>query len=803
MTIDKMVRPRSRAVGGVLAFLALIGGLVTVATLSHAADDFDEMRVAWAAQLVGDGTYDTEDPTIAARIELIDDEANRWWDSIDTSPSRTALWSDLTSTTNSAQITEAYTRLRSMAVAAATAGSGLESDAAMIGDVVDALDWMEANRYSATTTEYDNWWDWNIGAPIRLHDTMVLVYDDLTATQVADFTAASLHFTSSVSMTGANRAWLAEVVALAGVLSKNGSMVAAARDGLSPLFDHVTNGNGFYADGSFVQHDSFAYTGGYGIKALVVVADLLELLEGSPWQVVDPDVANVYSWARDAFEPVMYHGIVMDMVRGREISRNYHQDVDAGRSAMEAILRLSGSAAPGHEAELRSMIKEWLLAGADDVFFVQATVPSIALALEILDDSGVAPRGDLLAHNVFGGMDRAAAHGDGWAVGVAMMSSRISNFESINDENQRGWYTGSGYEALYLGDSSYYSDGYWPTIDPYRLPGTTVDVVARSDGSLQNHRNDRDWVGGATLEGRYGAVGMDYADVASSLEAKKSWFTFDDEIVALGAGISSTSGRTIETTVANRRLSTTGDDEVRVNGVLQGTTLSSTEDSLSAVERVFVAGARDGSGVGYFFPDEVTLGEVREARSGAWSDINKRATTPTAVLTRNFQTLWLDHGVSPTDASYAYAILPGASSSEVDRYAAAPEFAVLANTDAAQGVEELGLGIQAVNFWSSGSTTVGAITSSGPASVLLRSDSGEITISVSDPTQLETGSIELDLDLAAVSALELDPRITITRLSPTIQVSIDMSGAAGQSVSARFLVDNKDPWDLLDSGMAP
>src|SRR5262249_5842137 len=150
--------------------------------------------------------------------------------------------------------------------------------------------------------------------------------------------------------------------------------------------------------------------------------------------------------------------------------------------------------------------------------------------------------GELSMYHQYANMDRAVVHRPGWALGVAMSSSRVGLYESVNSENLRGWYTGVGTTYLYDGDLAYYSDGYWPTVDPYRLPGTTVDVQTRANGANNNHLSPRNWVGGAELGSLFGATGMDYKDVSSDLVARKSWFMFDDEVVALGAGITSTSG---------------------------------------------------------------------------------------------------------------------------------------------------------------------------------------------------------------------------------------------------------------------
>ena len=90
-------------------------------------------------------------------------------------------------------------------------------------------------------------------------------------------------------------------------------------------------------------------------------------------------------------------------------------------------------------------------------------------------------------------------------------------------------------------------------MDPQRLPGTTV--IAGST-ARQSQLGGSNAVGGASLDG-YSAVMMQLSPDGRQLSAKKSWFLFDDELVALGADIRSTAaGKTVETIVENRRVPT-------------------------------------------------------------------------------------------------------------------------------------------------------------------------------------------------------------------------------------------------------
>src|SRR5690606_3962423 len=115
-----------------------------------------------------------------------------------------------------------------------------------------------------------NWWHWQIGIPLYLNDIAVLLYDDIEPERLKRWMGAVDYFMPGVSMTGANRAWSALIVGVRAVLVQDPMKAAEARDGLSGegIFPYVTKGDGFYSDGSFVQHKNFAYTGGYGSSIL-------------------------------------------------------------------------------------------------------------------------------------------------------------------------------------------------------------------------------------------------------------------------------------------------------------------------------------------------------------------------------------------------------------------------------------------------------------------------------------------------------------------------------------------------------
>ena len=272
--------------------------------LSLPADELDTLRLKWRDMLTMGTNVNAADPLYADWISSVANSAQRYWSTMNTSAGRTCLWNDLNALgNNSLDITTSYMRLKTMAMGYAVHGSSLESNSTLRSAILGGLTWMYTNYYNENTTEYDNWYDWEIGTPLHLNDTTVLMYEDLSNALITHYMNAVQRFTPAPDGTGANRVWKACVVAVCGLAIRDGTKLAGARDALSDVFRYVTNGDGFYTDGSFIFHENIPYNGGYGSQLIETMGPLLQLLADSSWAVSDSAQTNVFRWMYDAFEP--------------------------------------------------------------------------------------------------------------------------------------------------------------------------------------------------------------------------------------------------------------------------------------------------------------------------------------------------------------------------------------------------------------------------------------------------------------------------------------------------------------------
>ncbi|MCU6712122.1 DNRLRE domain-containing protein [Paenibacillus sp. J5C_2022] len=679
-----------------IIFILIFSLLIMIAPKAAEADaveevteaEFAQLRAKWKEYLTG-GSLDSSllsDPHVNNLILTTVNNAQLFWDTMDTTPTRTRLWNEdgffETNDNKSGYISQSFGRLRVMAEAYVMEDSSLYGNSELKDAIVSAMNWIYSNWYNESIIpdppSYDdhdtetwtvgNWYDWQIGSPLVINDIIILMYDDFTRTLRDDYMAAILHYNPDLEygggggyteMLGGNLAWKALVFTLMGAIQ--GKSDPDALNGTDPLVEakeHVDEArakvmevfryrteppneaqrigdSGFYEDGSFIGHYAHSYLGGYGLALLRNLSPLMDLFRDTRWEIkyeapeTNPD--HLYSFIYDAYEPLMYKGALMDMTRGRGITSFRNTDRSTGIAIARAILDVAQHAPAADQARLKAMVKQWIEDDTEGRIFDGANIQSIKNLNELIADTAIAARGELVEHKTFYRTDQVVHRRPGYALGLSMYSTRIQNFESFNKENKQGWYINAGATYLYNDDLGHYSNQYWPTVNSYRIPGTTVDtktLLVDTKGNGRNHdkASTASWVGGASLPSNYGVAGMEVADVQEpSLRAKKSWFMFDDEVVALGSDIvSADQANTIETIVENRQIKQDGSNVLLVNGNdASSATVTGSVYEASNADWIHLEGNVSGADIGYYFPDSPTVKVLREERSASWEAVSE------------------------------------------------------------------------------------------------------------------------------------------------------------------------------------
>lgn len=820
---------------------------------SATAEDYGKIRQAWKESLIGKDLVSEEGG--AEVLEEINKEAEALWNAYVYKGQEECggiPWAEdegakgnknIPYEDDAVEFRVSFKKVLSMCKAYAAEGGALYQNQDMLKDITNILDFLCGSCYTAKS-QTDNWWTWEIGIPKDLIPALILIYDGLTEEQVMAYTetlyffqpdpfhegvinTASTHGQGYREAQGANIIDCSTTAVGLGALREDNELVYLGMLASSQTFviqnvedsaQIAANGynSGFYPDGSYLDHIKVPYLGAYGIEFMKGGAKIPSLLAGTPWKYPEQVQDNLESYIVEGFGNGMYKGMMLDCLKGRSVSRPASSNQAAGREAMMIILQIVDSFSQEAKETTLSALKAWL---EEDEGFIDSLVGAENMAIkkkakEILEDtsiqSNIAP-----VHKSYPLMDRVVHRTEDYLFALSMYSERIQNTEIMNDENRFGWHQNNGMTYIYDEDNQY-TENYWNTVNPLRLPGTTVVPVnigtGKPDGSGFAQGGDfcskESWVGGTSI-GNYGVSGMSFSgetqgiagdapvSYAPDLKGKKSWFMFDDEMVCLGAGITNKNMELpVETTIENKKLRKDGSNQLLVNGEkteipvkeanvkeLVERTADVSGTSFEQVNWAHLEGNQS-VGTGYYFPEENTEIQVRRGQTtGSWKDVG----TFEGESTENYLEMWVDHGQNPENASYSYVLLPETSAEETENYAQAPKVTILENSSEVQAVRHETLKITGINFWQEQGGSIDGITSDKAASVMLQeTEQGTVKVSVSDPTMKNKGNIQLTLEEEIADCVQLDENVTCEKTENGAVLTFVMAGTNGAASMAEL-----------------
>ncbi|UFU01665.1 polysaccharide lyase beta-sandwich domain-containing protein [Ruania suaedae] len=832
----------------VLAMIPAAGALGVGAPLAaHAEAPADHARLLTNAVAMLAGTTATNArPEVAAKVAAIESTARSRLAAL-SAAGPDELFEGVPLGSDDTTLRRTTTFLYEIALATRAPGSELYGDLAVQRQVIDGLAWLHEHHLADHDAGYyGNWFTWEIGFPTDVTRALVLLAEEVDAhrpglvgTYVATMDAyLRAGVDGDVDLdsrfhTGANLADITTNRILQGALTGDDARIAKAITDQATVFATIDpydlrHGvtDGYYADGSFIQHHSVAYTGSYGKGLLTRVVQTVKILDGASRSSSADLVQVVTGWVRHGFAPVIYEGWMMEAVKGRAVSRTTTGYTDV-RIVAEAIVDLSAYA-PAEDARALAAYVKHLDESSPETLDSSgfASPVSIARFADIVGDTSIAAA-DLNPdeHSVgFDAMDRTVHRRPGYAFALARSSERISKYEYMNGENLLPWFQGDGAYQLYLSGMDQrecYGVDHYTTVAPDRLAGVTAPVEQRQSipelygerwyenpdhplGFTSSSESQNTYVyfpqatnphsGGATLGG-LGIAGMVISDdvpyvdkqagilpedfvVYENVRATKSWFMLDEEIVVLAAGIEGRSRRDAVTTLDSRIAAP--EDEVEISGAHRdGSPWSGTGSAPLAWVRYL--NATQGSAVGYVLLDEqdvdLTLDSVTRSRRAI------RLTNPNTRVTKQVFGLSVDHPAAARPAAIAYALVPHADERTLTSYPG--PLSVLRNTPRIQAIKHTGLDLVAANVFVAGNQQAERLSVEGPASVIMRRHAGAVELALSDPTMArESVSVivrgrPLGLDIA-------DDGVTVSRVPGGTRVSARTHQAYGATFTARL-----------------
>lgn len=694
--------------------------------------DFAVLHSRRIDQLTGRNIIDPKDARYVDVVRELDDVVAGFRSHLLNDEGRRAVFGDAPLNVESS-LTVTSRRLTDMAATFYRPSSRFWFDPAIMDEVKAGLADLYRVIYNPDQATFGNWWHWEIGATRALADCLILVAQELTSSEIALYCEALDTFNPDPwfhrgrdASKGANRIDLCRASVVRSILTEDQVRFDRACQGVKATWQIVGEGEGFYSDASFIQHASTPYTGTYGVTLLSGITDIVDLVGTESLWSEEYSVENFCRLVERAFVPLVYRSQMMDCVRGRAISRAEQDGRHDAFSLLESMAVLAGSVPEVISGRWYQFCRSEL---TDDRsrsgFMDESSIQRISLLdrIDLADSAGY----ERPNHTVYASMARVVHRSGNYAYSVSMSSRTVGWYECGNGENERGFHQGSGMLSLFDGDTEHWVDAFWPTVDYYRLPGTTVDKALlpnKATGEWGIGKPQNAWAGGLEL-GECGSAAQEMVGPGEfGAQAKKSWFFIPGLVVCIGSDITGGSGQGVETIVENRLNHYQGQDLIKTD---DGLTLDSSPVSLLNKNTTWLNIKNVG---GYYFPTKTDVGLSVDRRAGRWSDIHNNG--PSDLIERQYATVWIEHNISGHAASYAYAISPGATVEETSALAANPPFEVVHNDASCHAIYVRSNGILLVHCWTAFRIAFNGIEvlMSSPAALSLTLREDEVLCSV-------------------------------------------------------------------------
>ena len=430
--------------------------------------------------------------------------------------------------------------------------------------------------YNLHSVEHTNWWQWEIGIPFTMNDIFMLMKGKIKDEIIVENLKTSRYFqpdprysgNNPVAIhpsgkplrlsTGGNRVDTVKISLFRGILLGDEDEVKLALESLPEVWEYneKDRGEGFYRDGSFIQHEAIPYAGGYGEVLLSGIGEILYVISDSKYTSVIKKVDDLYDIILNSFEPFFYNGSFTDMLSGRGIDRANNSDSVIGHRILNDILVVSSIFENDKCKKLENTVLREITKYGVEKYLEEEKSPFLYKKLiDLLEKyRGQEIKKYSNSIKVCNKMARVMKREEKYAFGIAMHSSTIGNYEAMNGENLKGWYTGDGAYYLYDGVNDY--KDYWRDVDYYYIPGAT-EIKMDMEG-LDAQRNFEssfveDKVAYGISEGENGLVAMEFLNWNEKLKSRKSWALIDSKIIFIETDIESK--EKVYTTIFNKKYS--------------------------------------------------------------------------------------------------------------------------------------------------------------------------------------------------------------------------------------------------------
>lgn len=544
-------------------------------------------------------------------------------------------------------------RIKDMATVYIRPSNKFYNNAELYSAIVKSLqDWLDKNPKNK------NWWYNDIFYPQAIGQTLILMRSAKAGLPPELENALIKRMIRKLRVgDGANTSDEALHYLYRACLTQNKATLDSAAKYLFEPIAIIEGKEGVQVDGSYYQHGKQQAIASYGRVFAGNSVNAVFYLRETEYALPKDQLAILVNYLKNTFLKTIRGSFYDFNVRGRGISRK--DSLSSGLGGMVGKIKLfePENAAYWDASTLRTSGKK------------------------------PASYGVTAAHNQYWKSGYTLHVRPGYSFSIQTASTRTLRTERGNNENILGKFLPDGATNIQRKGSEYAN--LMPVWEWDKIPGTTSRDYADDNGATIKS----DWgipgttkfVGGVS-DGIYGVSCYDLN--YDSVQAKKAWFFFDQEVVCLGAGIRSESKENITTTI-NQAWS-------------RGEVLSS--NGMQAKGNSEVWALHDS--IGYIFPQGGKLEISNNLQNGSWYRINQFQSKN--ELAHKVFKIWLNHGAAPQNAAYQYIVLPGTSITALKKYNRSM-IQVLKNTEEIQAVKHMGLNMLQAVFYKAGTLSVNGL----------------------------------------------------------------------------------------------
>lgn len=458
-------------------------------------------------------------------------------------------------------------------------------------------------------------------------------------------------------------------------------------------------GSGIYPDWSFLAHGPMHYTLGYGRQILIGGAvKFIEYAAGTEVQFNQAQLKYLVGFFLENYRW---------MLRG---ANSEFIGLQRGISRIGTTGTVTSKAGKDCIAWCQGLLEE------EDI----PRKEEISVFLESLNENK--EQSYVIGNRHYWLSDLMAHHRDNYFAMVKTVSNRTLKGEALGTEGTNNYYLSDGEMPIFVTGKEYQNAiVVW---DWDRLPGITAIQTDEDVPQMQSFYGACSFVGGAS-DGNYGVSTMDYDD-PTGVNAKKSWFFFDDEVVALGTDITIDDG--IEGQVATSVNQSSLDGDVTYwNSDGENALAQQAEYTDCNISKVYHAN------IGYVLPDGQNITVSNKAQTGNGG--RKDTAIEMTEFTRDIFSLTLNEQTQTGE--YSYIAVPGISKGDFVEYADNIPIEIVENTVNAQAVYHKNLKLLEAVIREAGATVTTeeglSISADQPCIIMLQETDGQYKLTVQNP----------------------------------------------------------------------